>query len=81
MKAQHTAGKPVVIQAGSIWQCQVCQMCATKEEAEANARLISAAPELLDACKVLLEYLPYGNESLRFKVESILAKALGKDGE
>lgn len=32
------------------WANLVCDASCSKEEAEANARLVAAAPELLDAC-------------------------------
>jgi hypothetical protein len=51
------------------------------EEAEANAQLIAAAPELLDACQKalsLLKALEVRGDSVRF-LEQAIAKATGKE--
>lgn len=44
-------------------------------ERDANARLIASAPELLEACRVLLSKLPYGNEALALSTEQLIARA------
>ena len=50
--------------------------------AEANTRLIAAAPELLDLCKELLEAVPYVSEydvplGLWDDLRAVIAKATG----
>ena len=54
----------------------------TKEEAEANARLISAAPELLEACKRLVNCMHLagweGDDSTLYALAAI-AKAEGAE--
>lgn len=49
--------------------------------AEANARLIAAAPELLEACKEALVKCPFpvGAALFRERLQTIVAKAEGKD--
>ena len=52
------------------------------EEAQANARLIASAPELLEASKLARDYLRFnqGNASPIFdKLEQAIAKAEGKE--
>lgn len=34
-------------------------LCVPKDEAEANAHLLAAAPELLEACRLALDYFNY----------------------
>ena len=52
--------------------------------AEANARLIAAAPDLLEACKMIIEF-SNDNDIHRFleiaipKIEQAIAKAEGRD--
>jgi len=52
------------------------------EEQEANARLIAAAPDLLEACKKVFKYTCGRNDGtskrLRICVEQAIAKAEGK---
>ena len=56
----------------------------TLETCKANARLIAAAPELLEACKEALE-LPIdpideiGTSSILTKIQQVIAKAEGKE--
>ena len=45
------------------------------EEQKANARLIAAAPDLLDACKAARDALTDGNEVVWQKLVSAIAKA------
>lgn len=56
----------------------------------ANARLIAAAPELLEACKVLVHYsevsckIGRGNGGMMYGIEktrAAIAKATGEEGE
>lgn len=57
------------------------------EQTKANARLIAASPELLEACKESLDFIighipDYGNEYLLVeKLEKIIAKYTGKAEE
>ena len=46
------------------------------EEAKANARLIAAAPELLEACKVALGIIGFGAE--HDQISDAIAKATGE---
>jgi len=63
-------------------------MEATKEkEARANARLIAAAPELLEQCKEFEKYLTFlinsgdsGADLERDKLREVLAKVEGGEG-
>lgn len=48
------------------------------EEIEANARLIAAAPDLLEACKVALDSLNMGSTLGAPILERAIAKAEGK---
>ena len=63
---KHTAGNWLFDEAtNSLWMgpddvvgiADLCPPCAEYYEAQANARLIAAAPGLLHACKVALEAL------------------------
>lgn len=49
----------------------------TREDV-ANARLIAAAPDLLEACKALLSHLAYGHEALEIQAAAAIAKAEGR---
>ena len=74
---------------GERWYCYRCQHedcypCPEAEdheaehtENEANARLIAAAPDLLDACKSILRDYGY-DSSIRTQMKSVIAKAEGK---
>jgi len=60
----------------------ICDVGFVNVHPEANARLIAAAPDLLAACKELIENEPFGitpyfDEALR-KVEDAIAKAQSK---
>jgi hypothetical protein len=59
--------------------CQIPHMGKHKEEHEANARLIAAAPELLEILSVLLEKYP-GTIPLKYREQAraIIAKATGE---
>jgi len=52
----------------------------TKEECEANARLIAAAPELLEACEAVLAHLPDADKEGSWDCQSaqILRAAIAK---
>lgn len=54
---------------------------AASKEAEANARLIASAPELLAACEMALEHLKVltvGYTPTRERLERVIAKAKGE---
>jgi hypothetical protein len=55
--------------------------CGSKNKAEANARLIASAPELLDCLKEALEWLPelgvHNNSPTLNKFKQAIAKAEG----
>lgn len=61
----------------------------TQDEIDANARLIAAAPELLEALVLLREWVRrpwgeddgYANEQLIYEVEAAIAKATGTEAE
>jgi hypothetical protein len=67
---------------GSRGDIQTVASCRgrTLDEAEANARLIAAAPDLLDALRLLVELLdrgqPPGNDDLE-QAHAAIAKATG----
>jgi hypothetical protein len=52
----------------------------TQEETEANAHLIAAAPDLLEACKRAFRFIDYTLDSTRetHRVREILARAISK---
>jgi hypothetical protein len=88
-RTQHTPG-PWMASVNSIivfarGQDRICTLNSNetlfpKSEREANARLIAAAPELLEACKVALNYcsqLPEGS-ALELRLSDAIAKAEGK---
>jgi len=50
---------------------------ASKQEAEANARLICAAPELLKALQFALPWIPESDGEALHLAESAIKKALG----
>lgn len=45
------------ITAGEDSSIHICRLKGWDEEDDANARLIAAAPELLEACKAMVEYI------------------------
>lgn len=96
-QAKHTPGEWRVertnfrheIVAGNTWVAIVlharesAQAPESREEQEANARLIAAAPELLEACKALIDELkryevvrPQAADAVR-RAEEIVRKAGG----
>ena len=46
----------------NFYNCHDEEVRVTREQQEANAQLISAAPDLFEALKIILEY-PYGDAS------------------
>ena len=84
--SKHTQG-PWVFEYGSIYTPtgkQVCRPCDKKTQTyknwEANARLIAAAPELLEACQALLTYHDYeGYAEAADKARAAIAKAKGDE--
>jgi len=52
---------------------------ATEEEAAAIARLIAAAPELLEALKVLIDVCDGNYRELTDEMQLLIAKAEGKE--
>ena len=60
--------------------CSVIYAGYSKTEAKANARLIAAAPELLEALKELCDVTDTNdyNEAAFFKAEAAIAKAEGQ---
>lgn len=63
----------------AIAECGMSQM-ASMEEREANAKLIAAAPELLEAVKLTLNWIKTGQEfelSVKNSCENAIKKALG----
>lgn len=63
---------------------QVASVQCNQKEWEANARLIAAAPELLEALKEVLAWASYGvpnarKEQMRKAVGGAIAKAEGRD--
>jgi hypothetical protein len=57
----------------------VCDVDGTDDEAEANAHLIAAAPDLLDACKMMADWIGAMPRSakLRYVPDSIAPEAIG----
>lgn len=57
--------------------CDICDVEEIGEETEANAKLISSAPELLKALIKIKEYC-FENETLTNDIHSIAEKAIEK---
>ena len=86
MDTKHTPGPWVVmprghngIEAVQVWperdgEGRICTMMNSQHE-NANARLIAAAPELLDACKKMLD-VSYGPD--HEMLCAVIAKAEGR---
>jgi hypothetical protein len=58
----------------------VYPICMTKEEAEANAKLISAAPELLECLKFISSWIldeEITREKIKKKIDEVIQKAEG----
>lgn len=85
MNAKHTPGpwkfedEYVRAPGGDAVADPYCQATAEwGEEMEANARLISAAPELLEACKKAVSLIDRGYElDARHSLNAAIAKAEG----
>lgn len=56
---------------------QVAEIVSPREHAEANARLIAAAPELLQALKDLLRNPAVQGTHVAARIETLIAKAEG----
>lgn len=68
--AETDGGHYVIAESYSIGnECDLTQ-------AEANARLIAAAPELLETLRTAYAYLRAGNESLEIKIHNLLEKVI-----
>lgn len=98
MNTKHTPG-PWKCESGQVLRndgAVIARMDRTDEatkagiypvERDLNARLISAAPELLEACKDALRLLKVLNvtgsndpiESIHYKLENLIAKTEGRD--
>lgn len=88
-KTAHTPGpwiadldlaEPVISSQGAPYEPQVAVCSPIEGEAEANARLIAAAPEGLEFAKRMKLYFdsnPNGYQDLRLLCEAFLAKATG----
>lgn len=55
----------------------ICRLYQHSDNSEANARLIAAAPELLEACKLMLDYSRYQEANS----ETAWSKCIGCDRE
>ena len=69
----------------TLFECKPLTMTLSVEECEANAHLIAAAPELLEACKEALNYVQGHNNDEQYytprierKLEQAIAKAQGE---
>lgn len=83
--SNHTAGPWVVDVHGMVatkavgaegWE--ICDIRADVPECDANAHLIAAAPDLLEA---LQDALLWVDGSTKVKVKAAIAKATGSDGD
>jgi hypothetical protein len=79
--ARHTPGPwrvgtvcPDMVTSGAGGVCS----CANLENAEANARLIAASPDLLAACKAVLETTKADGRMLTFESELLIRSAILK---
>jgi len=66
-----------------IAQCDDVDGVRSREEDQANALLIAAAPELLEACRVVKELLEYRQDAFEFAgsinlLHAVLKKAKGE---
>jgi len=61
--------------AGTPRICEVILRDVSMNEQKANAKIIAAAPELLDRLKAALAAIPYGNEALVISIENVIKKA------
>jgi len=58
--------------------CYVASYGEDDNEAEDNARLIAAAPDLLEACEAICEELPGGTLDLPYQIWDQLQAAIAK---
>lgn len=70
------AGNAIVVDSSNIGIAGVFGK-SHEQDAEANAALIAAAPELLEACKMILPYLQSNNGYGADQIEAAIAKAEG----
>ena len=67
---KHTPG-PWHIKDGKVFAAAICRVDGTPDgSAEANAQLIAAAPELLEACKIAMKIVQYPNMTKQYSKAS-----------
>ncbi|HKB54226.1 MAG TPA: hypothetical protein VKD22_09510 [Ramlibacter sp.] len=54
----------------------VCHACTVDAEGEANARLVAAAPDLLEACRLALPHHQGGHSKVGAALRAAIAKAV-----
>ena len=67
------------IDGGMLQEVASCGPTAEPSQQAANARLLAAAPELLEALKVLVENGGIGPEQMFHDARAAIAKATGKE--
>jgi len=90
VRQEPNRGKQYISYSGSNWRIAVITMQEAKYhnsnkiiklptiEAKANARLIAAAPDLLEACKGLLQYF-WDNDLVGFDHEAAICNCSTRD--
>jgi len=79
---QHTPGPWTLVNEGMRWcvKTDPTHVYAFRSDDEANARLIAAAPEMLDIIRELADAAPGEAPSVgqRWRLRSVLAKSTGR---
>lgn len=80
IRPKRTSKNEIQIDGGGLEIAKIYVTSFTEEKDKANANLIAAAPQLLEACKELLNITRADkNMDIYFKVQDAINKAEGRD--